>query len=199
MRAKYGVHGLIIAMSLAAGWCVATLTVQDPVVVTSATDDATTAADRPLDTLDWLIGDWRAETAETTVEFSCKFSKNDAFLVRSFRVSDTTDVNSDKNMSGMQVVAWDPTLRTMRSWTFDSSGGFGEDVWTQFGDRYTLRTKYTLPDGGQGTSLNALTYIDQDRFAWQATHREIDGELQADGAEIVFQRMADNEADPTGE
>ena len=60
-------------------------------------------------------------------------------------------------MSGMQVIAWDPAQETIRSWTYDSDGGFGEETWSQSGNRYTIRAKYTLPDGGTASALHVLT------------------------------------------
>jgi hypothetical protein len=98
-------------------------------------------------------------------------------------------------MSGMQVVAWDPAKETIRSWTFDSNGGFGEDIWTQADHRYTIRSKYTLPDGGTGSAINVMTYIDDDSFQWKSTNREIDGELLHDTAEVVISRVADSGTD----
>lgn len=93
-------------------------------------------------------------------------------------------------MSGMQVIAWDQAKQVIRSWTFDSDGGFGEDTWTQSGNRYTIRAKYTLPDGGIASAINVFTYLDGNRCTWKSVSREIDGELQPDTDEIVLVRKA---------
>src|SRR5262245_62692924 len=55
--------------------------------------------DGPLETLDWLVGDWVDDDEKVTAEFSCHFTKNNAFLLRSFRIS----LKDDKNLSGMQL------------------------------------------------------------------------------------------------
>jgi hypothetical protein len=94
-------------------------------------------------------------------------------------------------MSGMQVVAWDPAQEILRSWTFDSDGGFGEDAWSQSGNRYTIRTRYTLADGGIGSALNVMTYIDDDTFTWRSVNREIDGVLQMDLDEVTLVRAVE--------
>lgn len=91
-------------------------------------------------------------------------------------------------MSGMQVIAWDAAQGTIRSWTYDSDGGFGEDNWSQSGNRYTIRAKYTLPDGGTASAVNVLTYVNDDKCTWSSVSREIDGELQPDINEIVLVR-----------
>lgn len=140
----------------------------------------------PLATLDWLLGSWSGGTDKGQIEFSCRFAKNNAFLIRSFRVLEGDDVA----MSGMQVVAWDPAKETIRSWTFDSDGGFGEDLWSQAGTRYTMRSEYTLPDGGSGSALNTMEYVDNNTFVWQSTNREIDGQLQPDIPKVVVSRVA---------
>ena len=43
-------------------------------------------APNPLDTLDWLVGDWVDASGGLTAESSCHFTKNKAFLIRSFRI-----------------------------------------------------------------------------------------------------------------
>jgi hypothetical protein len=140
--------------------------------------------DRPLDTLDWLVGDWVAEDEGISVEFSCHFTKNNAFIVRAFKVVTTKDIR----MSGMQLIAWDAAQENIRSWTFDSDGGFGEDTWTQSGNTYTVRAKYTLPDGGKASAVNVMTFINNDRCTWKSVNREIDGEIQPDVEEISLVR-----------
>ena len=138
----------------------------------------------PLDTLDWLVGDWVNEDENRSIEFNCHFTKNGSFLVRSFQIVTEKDVR----MSGMQVIAWDPAKQSIRSWTFDSDGGFGEDTWTQSGNRYTIRAKYTLPDGGIASAINVFTFVDDNKCTWKSVSREIDGELQPDTDEVVLVR-----------
>jgi hypothetical protein len=193
MKIKLLSHGLLLAIGLAGGLAVTALSGQDP-GGTSTTESATATAtedapvESPLHTLDWMVGDWLADSPTHSSEFSIKYAKNNAFLVRAFKVVDKAD--PERVFSGMQIVAWDPAQSALRSWTFDASGGFGEDVWSQLGDKYTLRAKYTLHDGGRGASINYLDYLDENTFTWKSTHREIDGELQPDSEEIVFQRVA---------
>jgi hypothetical protein len=143
--------------------------------------------DGPLDTLDWLVGDWVDDDDKVTAEFSCHFTKNDAFLLRSFRVA----LADEKRLSGMQLIAWDPAQTTIRSWTFDSDGGFGEETWNQSGNRYTIRAKYTLPDGGTASAVHVLTYINDDKCTWKSVNREIDGSFQPDIDEVTLVRKTE--------
>ncbi len=176
----------------------ARVTAQSAVEESSESTDPTAEAEEdpsgesPLLTLDWMVGAWEGNTEAGSIEFSCRYTKNDAFMIRAFRVLD--EVEDDEQLSGMQVIAWDPARDTLRSWTFDSDGGFGEDEWNQADDRYSMRAKYTLPDGGKGSAIHVMTYIDDDRFTWKSTNRVIDGELLPDTDQIELTRLIDEGA-----
>jgi hypothetical protein len=189
MTARWPKTISVLIAGLAGGWALTEMLAQQTQTAPASEADTiaeSATSENPLHTLDWLVGNWSGKTENGEVEFGCKFSKNDAFLIRSFRILNP----SEGTMSGMQVVAWDPAKEMIRSWTFDSEGGFGEDTWTQADDRYTMRTVYTLADGGTCSAINVMTYVDDDTFHWKSTNREIDGELQPDTAEIVVSRVA---------
>jgi hypothetical protein len=192
MTAQWHKTLAILLAGLAGGWGLTEMFAQETKTSVASSESVAatdpTAGENPLETLDWLVGSWAGKTEKGDVEFSCKFTKNNAFLVRSFRILNESGVA----MSGMQVVAWDPAKESIRSWTFDSDAGFGEDTWSQVDDRYTMRATYTLPDGGRGSAINVMTYVDDDTFRWKSTNREIDGELQPDTTEIVVSRVADS-------
>lgn len=171
--------------SIALGWTIAWA--QQPPQVPSPTSEKA-RQESPLATLDWIVGDWGSEAGDRSIEFNCHFAKNGAFLIRSFKMVS----GADNQMSGMQVIAWDPKKSTIRSWTFDSDGGFGEDTWSQSGNRYTIRATYTLSDGGTASAVNVFTFVDNDHCTWKSVSREIDGEFQPDTDEIVLVRKASN-------
>ena len=181
-RSWFAALGLLAVLG-GAGWVALTWAGQD----SSKTDVAAVATPErqsPLETLEWLVGDWVDEDENRSIEFNCHFTKNGAFLVRSFQIVTEKSVR----MSGMQVIAWDPANQAIRSWTFDSDGGFGEDTWSQFGNRYTIRAKYTLPDGAIASAINVFTFVDDNTCSWKSVSREIDGELQPDTDEVVLVR-----------
>jgi hypothetical protein len=177
--------GLLAVLSTAV-WVVALSGAGQDAPKAEIQEEVTAARQSPLRTLDWLVGDWMNEDENRRIEFNCQFTKNGSFLVRSFRIVAEKDVR----MSGMQVIAWDPANQSIRSWTFDSDGGFGEDTWTQSGNRYTIRATYTLPDGGMASAINVFTFVDDNRCTWRSVSREIDGELQLDTDEIVLVRKS---------
>jgi hypothetical protein len=89
----------------------------------------------------------------------------------------------------MQFVGWDPALKQIRSWVFDSDGGFGEGIWEKRGDRWIVKSKATLPDGRQGSFTSVLRPLDENSFAWQKLTRIVDGEILPNIDEVVIVRQ----------
>ena len=54
----------------------------------------------------------------------------------------------------------------IRSWIFDSNGGFGETIWVNNGDDWLIRASNVLPDGSRSTAENVLTKVDDNKFTW---------------------------------
>jgi hypothetical protein len=138
----------------------------------------------PLNELAWTVGDWIVDGENPSFESSVKWSKNGAFLIHSFRVSNP---KADPH-SGMQIIAWDPAEKRIRSWTYDSRGGFGEETWSRSGDRWSIRKKFTLPDGGRASAVQIMTRMSDDAYRWKSVNRVIDGSLQPDTDEITVIR-----------
>ena len=144
------------------------------------------APQNPLKDLAWMVGDWIDADEHATIETSVKWSKNDAFLIRSFRVSNL----AAEPLSGMQVIAWDPAEKRIRSWTFDSRGGFGEETWSRSGDQWSMRTRFTRPDGSRASAVHVITRAGDDSFRWKSVNRLIDGSLQPDVDEVTVVRKS---------
>ena len=84
-------------------------------------------------------------------------------------------------------IGWDPLNARIRSWIFDSNGGFGEGLWVKDGKKWVVGTSGVLPDGGTGGSTNSFEFVDQDSLIWKITDRDLDGQPLAD-AEVKFVR-----------
>ncbi len=84
-------------------------------------------------------------------------------------------------------MAGTPSIEKVRSWAFDSDGGFSESTWTRDGNRWLILVKATLPDGRQGTAQHTLTYVNNDLHTWSSASRHVAGELlpNIDPIEIV--------------
>ncbi len=139
-----------------------------------------------LKDLEWMVGDWKDQEGETSIKTHCQWTRNRNFLLRTFTASTVDDID----ITGMQFVGWDPARKQIRSWVFDSDGGFAEAVWTQSDKRWQVKTKATLPDGRVGSSTTILRPLDDDRFGWQKVNRIVDGEILPNIDEVVIVRQA---------
>ncbi len=146
-------------------WALDRVSEQDDIVPTSNYDK--------LKDLEWMIGTWLDQDEEATVETTCQWTKNQAFITRAFTVSIADRID----MSGMQIIGWDASVDKIRSWVFDSDGGFGEATWTKKDNRWIVEAAGTLPDGRRTSAVNILTILDNNTISWQSTGRELDGEI----------------------
>jgi uncharacterized protein (TIGR02246 family) len=137
-----------------------------------------------LKELEWMIGSWVDEDQNAVITTDCEWTKNRNFMTRSFAAV----VGDDVNRSGMQIVGWDPAAKQIRSWVFDSDGGFSEGTWTRKGEKWFVQQKGTLPDGGQTSALNVFTHVDDNTFTFQSLHREVDGEMLPNIEEVQIKR-----------
>ena len=139
-----------------------------------------------LKDLAWMIGNWTDQAEEDVVTTECHWARNKNFLVRSFTVS----MAGDFEMAGMQIIGWDPATQQIRSWTFDSDGGFNQGVWKKSADTWAVQLTATLPDGSMASSTSLLTPLDENSFAWEQINRVSNGELLPNLPKIVIQRQA---------
>ena len=137
-----------------------------------------------LGDLDWLIGKWSAATADTRLTVNGRWNSTKTFLLRDLEVERDGKVV----FRGSQRIGWDPVARTLRSWTFDSDGGYGGGTWTREGDVWVVSTGSVLPDGRQTTARHIMTQQGDDRFTWTSVGGRIDGTPAADAA-LEFTRQ----------
>jgi uncharacterized protein (TIGR02246 family) len=126
-----------------------------------------------LKNLEWLIGKWVDEDEDSKIETVSNWDKYQNFIVQHF----TVNALGKEDLEGRQVIAWDPVNEQIRSWIFDSDGGFGEATWTNKDGNWIVDTVYTLPDGGKATATQIYSNITPNTYTWQSTNREVEGEL----------------------
>jgi uncharacterized protein (TIGR02246 family) len=122
---------------------------------TSQPAAAVAAAERPLESLEWLVGAWEDIGEGVLASTQCFWSAGRGFLVRSHAIrgdAAATDrpVAGDARIPGLlpagnpqpreltEIIGWDPDRRVIRSWIFTSSGRFAEGTWTREGDTWTV-------------------------------------------------------------
>jgi hypothetical protein len=87
-------------------------------------------------------------------------------------------------MSGMQIIGWDPVAKQIRSWVFDSDGGFGQATWNKKEDQWFIQQKGVLADGRQASSVNIIRYVDENTCTIQSVNRTVDNELLPNVPEV---------------
>lgn len=142
-----------------------------------------------LSDLEWMIGDWIDQDENATIQTTCQWTANRNFMTRSFAVS----VQDRIELRGTQVIGWDPVAQQVRSWVFDTDGGFGEGAWSREGNRWIIKTNSTLQGGRKASTVNIITFVDDDTFTWQSIGREVDGELLPNIDEVTVVRMQSTE------
>jgi uncharacterized protein (TIGR02246 family) len=139
-----------------------------------------------LKELDWMVGSWVDQDDRATVQTDCEWTKNKNFMTRSFAavIGDSVD------MAGMQFIGWDPTAKRIRSWVFDSDGGYSEGKWTRKENRWVIQQTGVLPDGRKTSAVNIIKRIDDDSFTWQSVQRDVGGDVLPDVDEVLIVRKA---------
>jgi uncharacterized protein (TIGR02246 family) len=129
-------------------------------------DEGTTLRD-----LDWLIGTWAAKTNGREVRTTYAWDEGKKFIRARFTIK-----GADGTTSGTQRIGRDPRSGQVRSWLFESDGGFGEANWSWDGKRWVLDATGVQADGSEVTATNFLTPHGRDAFTWQSVNRTEDGE-----------------------
>ncbi len=141
-------------------------------------------ANSPLEDLAWLVGQWTDDSPQASGECNVTWTKNKSFLSYSFKMSAPEWTTSN----GTQVIGWDPAAGTIRSWMFDSDGGFGEGVWSKKGDSWVVKFSQVLPDGRKASATNIYTPVDANSFTWKSVGRKLDGEFLPNVEEVKMIR-----------
>jgi uncharacterized protein (TIGR02246 family) len=124
--------------------------------------------------LAWLVGDWVDDGGNAVVFSSCRWSKDGNFLLQDFKLR----LNGREAMDVTQRIGWDPLAKRIRSWVFDSEGGFGESVWARDGDAWVIKATAVRPDGATASATNLLARTGSDGYVWRSTERVVGDERQ---------------------
>lgn len=146
--------------------------------------DELATSDEQLKQLAWLIGDWIDESPNAVVHTSYRWSDNESFILGEFEVK----VGGRPSMSGSNRIGWDPLAKKIRSWVFDSEGGFGEGVWTRVDNQWVVKFSAVTRDGKVASATNVYTQLSKDRATFQSRDRVRGDEMIDDIEEIILVR-----------
>ncbi len=139
-----------------------------------------------LQPLEWAIGEWIEDTNGPHVgriRFDWSSDRNFIIATRAVGVKDILLDN------GSQRIGWDPAAKILRSWHFESDGGFGEGSWTKEGEKWVIRTSSVLRSGSLMTSTTIVTRVDPDTISWQMKDQQLDGKGIPDSAVVKMKRV----------
>jgi uncharacterized protein (TIGR02246 family) len=150
--------------------------------------DRDTAMDDSLKDLEWLIGTWRLDSKDQDVTTTYEWDENKSFIRGKYSVKQGGKVTQ----SGTQIFGRDNAEGGIRSWVFQSDGGFGDGIWTRDGSKWTVDFEGTTPDGKMLTANVIYVRVDANTFTWQSVEQTVDGQPIANTQPIkVTKQKAD--------
>lgn len=154
------------------------------------TPQATPTSGDRLAELGWLIGTWEDsdKTNDVSVRSEFVWARGGNFLTRNVTVKRA----GETTLEGWQIIGWNPIAERIRSWTFDSEGGYAEGTWTREGERWLVRETGVSPDGSRTSADNTFAKLSADRFTWESNNRTLDGDPQPSIPRIEINRAKGN-------
>jgi len=136
--------------------------------------------------LDWLIGSWVAEEYGVQYESTCRWVAGEQFVERSY----TTTQPDGTQVSGVQLIGWNPLEGRVQSWSFSPDGGHDFGVWSPLHDGWMAEMRGTTGEGVPTSSVNLLKRLDDNAYVWQSVERSVGQTPLPDTNEVVIKRQA---------
>ncbi len=145
--------------------------------------------------LEWMVGDWIDESQDVRVSTQVRWDDHHNFLIRTYEM----ELAGVPASSGTQIIGWDPHKQHIRSWVFDSLGGFGEGVWHSQGNRWLIKSHGVMRNGQTTTSTQVIEIVNDHAVHLSSYDRTAGDESLDDVSEILMVRKAPEPtaADPT--
>ena len=154
--------------------------------VRETTQAAPQGSPSQLQELAWLVGDWRAEDDNGSLEVSGKWLNDKRFISRSFKVLGKDGYTLD----GTQIMGWDPSAAIIRSWSFDSQGGFEQSVWSRDGRRWLVKVHAVMPDGSVGSEQRLVTHDEFGQMSTEVVEQQVNGQLLPGSGKVTLVRQS---------
>jgi uncharacterized protein (TIGR02246 family) len=137
-----------------------------------------------LKDLEWIVGTWVDESTAQSIRIECDWTTNRNYISRKYTVSRDGDVVS----SGLQVIGWDAKNKSIRSWLFDSDGGFVSGTWSGKDGRWVVQSVATLQNGESGSFTSIFQQLEDGNYSWKKINRSLNGEILANISEAIVRR-----------
>jgi hypothetical protein len=137
-----------------------------------------------LEALSWLVGDWVNEGDDGKVEFSYKWSEDGNFLLGDILIKQDGQVIRKTS----QRIGWDANEGQLRSWNFESDGGFGQSLWTPTDEGWVLHSAATGPDGTEARATLTMIPTENGRYIVKGSDRMVGDIMEPDFEYIVAKK-----------
>jgi uncharacterized protein (TIGR02246 family) len=124
--------------------------------------------------LAFLLGEWIDDGGSAVVRTVCHWSDDKNFLLQEMNLQ----IAGKDAMQVTQRIGWDPLSKRIRSWVFDTEGGFGEGVWARDGDSWIIKSTGVRPDGVAASATNVIVPVAKDGYVWRVSDRVIGDEVE---------------------
>ena len=149
--------------------------------------DRDNSLDDNLKDLEWLIGTWRMDVKDREVTITYEWDENKTFI----RGKSTAKQGDKVVESGTQMLGQDNADGGIRSWVFQSDGGFGDGLWTRDGKNWSVDFGGVTPDGKRLAATVQYVRVDGTTFTWQAIQQTVDGQPIGDTPPIKVTKQKD--------
>jgi uncharacterized protein (TIGR02246 family) len=140
-----------------------------------------------LQDLEWLIGKWQSKSDDVEFESTFHWLANKSFIQRDYLTRQRGQVIA----SGFQIIGADPQTGRQRSWSFDSSGGFGAGDWWSTPVGWRIQSFGVQADGTPTSATDCLIRDRQENnvLGLRSLDRKV-GNVGFPGTpEVVFDRL----------
>jgi hypothetical protein len=90
-------------------------------------------------------------------------------------------------MQVTQRIGWDPLNQRIRSWVFDTEGGFGEGAWARLDDSWVIKSTGVRPDGTAASATSVIVPAGKDGYV-RRVHDRVAGEEVLPSLEVKIVR-----------
>ena len=153
----------------------------------SVQEEQEASAPKPFETLQslsWMIGNWKDEEGKLQVRTKCEWTNDHSFITRTYTVSE----NGKTLHEGTQKIGYDAVDDIIRSWSFENDGSFGEGYWKFDGKQWTITLRGRTPAGLDVSSTQIITPTDKDSYTTQMVSRELGGKILPNGPVVKVVR-----------